>query len=64
MRDPGAPEGHVAQIADFVDAIETGRQPRPSAHDGRAALELVLAVYQSADERRPVTLPLDPEAAR
>ena len=52
---------HVAQVTDFIEAIEHGREPSPSAQDGRAALEVVLAVYESARERRTVTLP---EAAR
>lgn len=48
--------GHVAQIADFVDAIERDREPSATAQDGRAALEVALAVYESARERRTVTL--------
>jgi predicted dehydrogenase len=47
---------HVAQIADFVGAIEHDREPSATAQDGRAALEVVLAVYESARERRTVTL--------
>jgi UDP-N-acetyl-2-amino-2-deoxyglucuronate dehydrogenase len=49
---------HVAQIADFVEAIGQGREPRATAQDGRAALEVVLAVYESARERRTVRLPV------
>ena len=48
---------HVAQITDFVDAIEHDREPSATAQDGRAALEVVLAVYQSARERRTVQIP-------
>ncbi len=48
---------HAAQIAGFLEAIGEGREPSPSAHDGRAALEVVLAVYQSAKQGRPVELP-------
>jgi predicted dehydrogenase len=47
---------HVAQIADFVEAIEQDREPSATAQDGRAALEVVLAVYESARERRTVRL--------
>jgi len=47
---------HVAQIADFLLAIEHDREPSVTAQDGRAALEVVLAVYESARERRTVTL--------
>jgi len=48
---------HVAQIAGFVDAIEHGREPSPTAQDGRAAMEVVLAVYESARERRTIQIP-------
>src|SRR5215469_5216979 len=48
---------HAAQIADFMEAIEHDREPSVTARDGRAALEVVLAVYESARERRTVTLP-------
>jgi UDP-N-acetyl-2-amino-2-deoxyglucuronate dehydrogenase len=47
---------HVAQIADFVGAIEQDREPSATAQDGRAALEVVLAVYESARERRTVQI--------
>jgi len=47
---------HVAQIADFVEAIEQDREPSATALDGRAALEVVLAVYESAREHRAVRL--------
>jgi UDP-N-acetyl-2-amino-2-deoxyglucuronate dehydrogenase len=48
---------HVAQIADFVQVIEHDREPTATAQDGRAALEVVLAVYESARERRTVHIP-------
>jgi predicted dehydrogenase len=47
---------HAAQLADFVAAIEEGREPAVTAADARATLELVCAVYQSAREGRPVRL--------
>ncbi len=52
---------HVAQVADFAEAIEQDREPTATAEHGRAALEVVLAVYESARARRTVALP---EAAR
>jgi UDP-N-acetyl-2-amino-2-deoxyglucuronate dehydrogenase len=48
---------HAAQIADFVDAIELDRQPLATGQDGRAALEVVIAVYESASHGRAVQLP-------
>ena len=48
---------HAGQFADFIEAIEQRREPWPSARDGRAALEVVLAVYQSARDGRAIELP-------
>ncbi|HEY5356178.1 MAG TPA: Gfo/Idh/MocA family oxidoreductase [Streptosporangiaceae bacterium] len=48
---------HAAQIADLLAAVEQGREPSVTGADGRAALEVVLAVYQSAREGRTVVLP-------
>ncbi len=47
---------HVAQIADFIAAIDEGRQPSVTAESGREALEVVCAVYESAREGRTVVL--------
>ena len=49
----------VAAIEELVACIEEGRDGRSSGYDGRAALELALAVYQShAGDGARVTLPL------
>lgn len=50
--------GHTPLYADVIDAIVSNREPYVSAIDGRAALELVLAIYKSAAEGKPVKLPL------
>ena len=47
---------HAAQIADLLTAVEQGREPSVTGRDGRDTLEVVLAVYQSAREGRPVVL--------
>jgi UDP-N-acetyl-2-amino-2-deoxyglucuronate dehydrogenase len=47
---------HSAQIADLLAAIDAGRPPSVTAESGRAALEIVCAVYQSAREGRTVAL--------
>jgi len=52
-----APASHAAQIADLLGAIDAGRQPSVTAESGRAALEVVCAVYQSAREGRKIALP-------
>jgi len=51
--------GHTPLYKDMIDAINTNRQPYIDAHAGRRALELVLAIYKSAAEGRPVKLPLE-----
>ena len=49
--------GHRTQIADLLEAIETGRPPAITGEDARRPLEIILAVYRSAREGREVTLP-------
>lgn len=50
--------GHTSLYADVADAIKHNRKPYIDAEAGRNALEVVLAVYKSAAEGRPVKLPL------
>lgn len=50
--------GHTPLYKDVIDAITSDRDPYVTAEDGRRALELVLAIYKSAAEGRPVKLPL------
>ena len=50
--------GHTALYRDVAECIQTGRHPLCGGEDGLRALELVLAIYQSAAEHRPVPLPL------
>lgn len=57
IEDMGA--GHVPLYKDVIRAIETGTEPVCTAEEGRKALELVLAIYQSSAEHRPVKLPLE-----
>lgn len=47
-------EGHRRQIADFVEAINQGREPVVSGREGRKALQLIESIYRSADEGSPV----------
>jgi UDP-N-acetyl-2-amino-2-deoxyglucuronate dehydrogenase len=47
---------HAAQIADLLAAVDEGREPAVSGASGRAALEIVLAVYESARSGRAVTV--------
>lgn len=50
--------GHTPLYADMLDAIKNNRAPYVSGADGKRALELVLAIYQSARDGVPVKLPL------
>lgn len=50
--------GHTSLFADMMDAIEHDRKPYVDAVAGRNALEMILAIYQSAATGRPVKLPL------
>ena len=48
--------GHARQLADFVKAIETGGQPLIDGREGRKAVEIILAIYRSAETGRTVEL--------
>ena len=50
--------GHTSLFKDMEDAIVNNRKPYIGAEEGRKALELVLAVYKSSFEGKPVKLPL------
>jgi predicted dehydrogenase len=50
--------GHLPLYADMIAAIQEDRQPYISIKDGRDVIELILAIYTSAAEGRPVKLPL------
>jgi UDP-N-acetyl-2-amino-2-deoxyglucuronate dehydrogenase len=58
--DPAAiaNDSHALQVADLLASLDEGRQPLVTGEEARAALELVLAVYESARRHAPVSLPL------
>jgi UDP-N-acetyl-2-amino-2-deoxyglucuronate dehydrogenase len=56
--------GHVRQMKDFVAAVREGRAPAVDGPEALKALEIVLAVYRSAEIGRPVELPLPHPVAR
>jgi predicted dehydrogenase len=45
---------HARQIDDFIQSLLEERSPRITGHDARHAVEIVLAVYESANNGRPV----------
>ena len=65
--DPAAigHHGHARQFADVIDAINTGRKPLIDGTEGRRSVEIILAIYQSAETGQAIRLPLlaEPELA-
>jgi predicted dehydrogenase len=58
LKDEGLGQGNIWIVRDLMEAIEKDRQPKGSMYDGRAALEMILAVYESQRLRTVVELPL------
>ena len=58
LQDGGLGQGNVWIVRDLLAAIEQDRQPLGNVYDARAALEMILAVYESHRHRGPVELPL------
>ena len=56
MLDPVRMEAYGSQAQEFVSSIRERRAPSVTGEDGRAAVEIALAAYQSAQEKRTVTL--------
>jgi predicted dehydrogenase len=48
--------GHARQLADFVKAIETGGKPKVDGREGRRAVALICAIYESMRTGRVVEL--------
>ena len=58
LKDTGLGAGNIWIVKDLMEAIEKDRQPLGSMYDGRAALEMIQAVYESDRHKGPVELPL------
>jgi predicted dehydrogenase len=58
--DPAAigHHGHARQFQDVVDAIKKNRAPAVDGHEGRRSIEIILAIYKSAETGKAVKLPL------
>jgi predicted dehydrogenase len=50
--------GHVAHLKDLIDAIRTGRETFMNGREARAALEVIVGVYQSARSGKRVQFPV------
>jgi predicted dehydrogenase len=49
-------EGHRRQLADFVDAVLHNRPPKVDGREGKKAVDLICAIYESARTGRTVAL--------
>jgi hypothetical protein len=58
LQDGGLGQANAWIARDLIEAIEQDRQPLGGMYDGRAALEMVLAVYESHRVQGAVGLPL------
>ena len=58
LSDLGHRFGNRLVALDLIRAIEMNTQPKGSMYDGRAALEMILAVYESHRLNAPVAFPL------
>lgn len=50
--------GHTSLFADMIEAIMIDRVPSVDAYAGKRAMEMVLAIYKSQKEQRPVNFPV------
>jgi predicted dehydrogenase len=50
--------GHRDQLTDFLQAIDEGREPLVDGQEGRKSVEIIRAIYHSAETETPVSLPL------
>jgi len=59
--DPAAigHQAHAKQFRNVVQAIGEGTAPTVDGPEGRRSVEIILAIYKSAETGRPVILPLD-----
>ena len=49
-------ENHRRQLDDFIDALQNGTDPKFGPQEGRKPVDLILAVYRSAETGKTVTL--------
>jgi predicted dehydrogenase len=56
MLDPVRMEAYGAQAHEFVSSIRERRRPSVTGEDGRAAVQIALAAYDSAKQQRTIVL--------
>ena len=52
-------EGHKAQVAEMVRILNEGGEPEIDGPESKRAIEIILAIYESARSGNPVTLPFN-----
>lgn len=50
--------GHTGLFKDVLDAIKKGKKPLSDGSEGRRSVEIILAIYKSAETGKAVQLPL------
>ncbi len=58
VSDPAAitHENHTRNFRAFLDALDSGRKFKIDGHEARKAVEVILAIYKSAKENKPIKL--------
>jgi predicted dehydrogenase len=56
--------GFPQEMEHFVSCVRTGQRPSENGHDGRAVVEAVFALYESAARGARVDLPFSSDAKR
>ena len=49
--------GHQKQIEDFIEAVALDKKPLIDGEEGRKSVEIIRAIYESAQTRKVVELP-------
>lgn len=47
---------HLAQIRDMVEAVNENKDPLVTGETGRKSLELILGIYKSSEQKKPIEL--------
>ena len=55
----GLPAGNVAAVNDLIGAIEENRLPLCNVYEARATVEMIMAVFESHRQGKPVSMPLE-----
>jgi predicted dehydrogenase len=50
-------EGHRRQLADFIEAVRSNRPPRVDGKEGKKAVDLICAIYESNRTGKAVEVP-------